>query len=88
MNDPNSPMGWETWRRGGQLGLRLVAVLFGATLILWLAMGLVGWEAQARALAAMCIGPVLGLGVIAGWWLLRGKNALAGTDRHRSGDAE
>lgn len=70
------------------MGLRLVAVLFGTTLVLWLAMGLVGWEAQARALAAMCIGPVLGLGLIAGWWAFRGRNALAGLERHGSGDEE
>ena len=88
MNDPNNPLGWQTWQRGARLGLRLAAVLFGTTLVLWLIMGLVGWEAQARALGAMCVGPVLGLGVIAGGWLLRGKNALAETDRNGSGDGE
>lgn len=88
MDDPSNPLGWQTWRRGAMLGLRLVAVLFGATVSLWLVMGLAGWEAQARALAAMCVGPVAGLGVIAGWWVFRGKNAVAGPDRRGSGDGE
>lgn len=88
MNDPKNPLGWETWRRGAWLGLRLALVLFGVTLLAWLVMGLFGWSGELRALCAMGIGPVLAVCLILGWWVFRGKNRWAGIGQVEAGDKE
>lgn len=66
--DPLSP---ETWRRGARLGLWMALVFFGSTALVWLLMGLLGWDSVVRALCAMCIGPVFAVALLAGWCLRR-----------------
>ncbi len=65
------PLSLETWRRGARLGLWMVLVFFGSTALVWLLMGLLGWDSVVRALCAMCVGPVFAVALIAGWWLRR-----------------
>ena len=76
MNDPSNPLGWHVWRRGALLGMQWVVVLFAATVIVFAALGVLGWSGAGRALCAMGIGPVLGAGVIAAWWVFH-RPALA-----------
>lgn len=84
MNDPNSPLGWRVWRRGALLGLQWLAVFFAATAAAYGVMGLLGWSGVLRALCAMGVGPVLAIGVIVAWWVIR-RPALApaATSDHR-----
>ncbi|HVO68837.1 MAG TPA: hypothetical protein VMT24_02260 [Aggregatilineaceae bacterium] len=67
----NDPLGWPVWRRGALLGLRWVAVFFAATVVIYAALGTVGWSGVGRALCAMAVGPILGTGVILLWWAVR-----------------
>lgn len=71
MNDPNSPLGWRVWRRGALLGLQWLAVFVAATLAVFALIGLLGWSGTARALCAMGAGPVIAIGIIATWWMIR-----------------
>jgi hypothetical protein len=71
MNDPANPLGGDVWRRGAKLGLQWVAVFFAVTLIVYLIMGVTGWSGAARALCAMGLGPIIGIGVIVVWGLIR-----------------
>lgn len=59
------------WRRGALLGVQWVAILFVVTLGIYALMGVTGWSGTLRALCAMGIGPVVGVSVIAVWWMVR-----------------
>lgn len=71
MDESTKLFGGAVWRRGALLGLQWVTVLFVATLGIYLLMGVIGWSGTLRALCAMGIGPVVGVGGIAVWWLVR-----------------
>lgn len=71
MNDPSNPVGWAVWRRGALLGLQWAAIFLIITLLVYLAMGVAGWSGTTRALCAMGIGPALGAGIVALWWVVR-----------------
>jgi hypothetical protein len=71
MNDPNNPLGWAVWRRGALLGLQWLAVFVVSTVGVFGLMGALGWSGTLRALCAMCAGPVIAIGVIAAWWMVR-----------------
>lgn len=71
MNDPNNPLGWAVWRRGALLGLKWLAVFVVATVGVFGLMGALGWSGTLRALCAMGAGPVIALGAIAAWWMVR-----------------
>ena len=71
MNDPNNPLGWPVWRRGALLGLQWLGVFVLATAGVFGLMGLLGWSGTLRALCAMGAGPVIAIGIIAAWWMVR-----------------
>lgn len=71
MHDPSSPLGWHVWRRGARLGLVWLAVFVAITLLLYVLLGVLGWDGVAQALCAMFAGPVVGVLLIAAWWLAR-----------------
>lgn len=72
MNHSPNPLSGEVWRRAGRLGLVWAALFFAMTLLLYLLLGGLGWSAGVpRALCAMAVGPVLALGGIALWWMVR-----------------
>jgi Na+/serine symporter len=82
MNDPSHPLGPAIWRRGAALGLVWVVLFAVVTLSLYVLMAVIGWSGTARALCAMGAGPVLGTGVIVGWWVIR-RPVLAPPDDER-----
>lgn len=84
MNDPSNPLGWAVWRRGALLGLQWLALFVIVTVAIYAVMGVTGWSGTARALCAMGIGPVIGIGIIVVWWMVR-RPALAPA-RHSSGN--
>ncbi len=71
MNNPSKPFGPAVWRRGAQLGLIWLALFAVVTVMIYLLMGVIGWSGTARALCAMGIGPVIGIGIIVAWWTIR-----------------
>ncbi len=71
MNESSDLLGGAVWRRGAVLGLQWATVLFVVTLGIYFLMGVTGWSGTLRALCAMGVGPVLGVGVIAAWWMVR-----------------
>jgi hypothetical protein len=72
MNNPApGPIGVDVWRRGAKLGLWIALVFFVVTLLIYLIMGLLGWDGVLRALCAMAVGPLVALAVIGGWWIVR-----------------
>lgn len=83
MSRTPEPLGLETWRRGALLGIVWVMVLFAATGFAWLLLGLGELSTVGRALCAIGIGPVLGLTLIAGWWLVR-RPRLNGGEQKRT----
>jgi hypothetical protein len=84
MNDPSNPLGWAVWRRGARLGLVWLALFAAVTVGTYACMGVTGWSGAARALCAMGIGPVLGTGIIAAWWVIR-RPSLAPPGPHSPG---
>ncbi len=84
----NSLFGWEIWQRGGLLGLIWLALFAAITVGIYLLMGVTGWDGTARALCAMLIGPVIGVGVIIGWWVIRRPMLAPASDRPDRGEEE
>jgi hypothetical protein len=85
----NDPLGWPVWRRGALLGLRFLAVFFGATLLAYFLLGALGWSGIAQALCAMGVGPVAALGIIVAWLLIRHPMPLGSEMRgERGGKSE
>ena len=76
MNDPVNPLGREVWQRGARLGLWWTLICFGAALLVYAVLGLLGWAGVARALCAMAIAPAAATSLIAAWWVAR-RPALA-----------
>ncbi|RPJ00067.1 MAG: hypothetical protein EHM39_05430 [Chloroflexi bacterium] len=81
MKPPTNLLGWEVWQRGGRLGLIWLALFAIITVVIYLLMGVTGWEGTARALCAMLVGPVIGIGVIIGWWVVRRPMLALTADR-------
>ncbi len=71
MADSANPLSGDVWRRGARLGLVWLVVFTLVTIAIYLLMGVVGWSGTARALCAMCTGPVLGTAGIVAWWVVR-----------------
>jgi len=84
----NDPLGWPVWRRGALLGLQWVVVFFVLTAVIYAALGLLGWSGVGRALCAMGVGPVLGTGMILGWWAIRRPSFVRPGVDHASTDGE
>jgi len=66
----NQTTGWALGR-GANLGLVWTLVFFGAALLLYLIMGVVGWSGAARAICALLVAPVFAVGAIVVWWMVR-----------------
>ena len=71
MFDPSNPLSPAVWRRGAKLGLIWLALFVAVTVVIYALMGVIGWSGAARALCAMCTGPVLGIVIIIVWWMIR-----------------
>jgi hypothetical protein len=84
----NDPLGWPVWRRGALLGLRWVAVFFAVTVVIYAALGTLGWSGVGRALCAMAVGPVLGTGAILVWWAIRRPSLASLGAEHAPTDDE
>lgn len=87
MGEPLQPWQGEVWRRGARLGMVWLGVFAAVTVVLYLVMGITGWSGALRALCAMAFGPIIGLGLIAGWWVVRRPN-LAVTGGTQTGGEE
>jgi hypothetical protein len=73
--------GRAIWQRGGLLGLIWLGLFAAITVVLYLLMGIIGWDGTARVLCAMILGPLLGIGVIVGWWVIRRPMLAPAADR-------
>lgn len=89
MGEPLKPWQGEVWERGARLGLIWLGVFTAMTVCAFLVLGITGWSGTLRALCAMGIGPLMGTGLIAGWWLVRRPNlGLAENVPHEGEKAE
>jgi uncharacterized membrane protein len=71
------------WSAAGPQWLALFVIV---TVAIYAGMGVIGWSGTARALCAMLVGPVIGIGIIVVWWMVR-RPVLAPA-RHSSGNRD
>lgn len=60
LNDPDHPLGAQTWLRGMWLGFGLLLLFALGAGLAYLLAGLLGWQGVPRGMVALFVGPVLG----------------------------
>lgn len=86
MGEPLQPWQGEVWRRGARLGLAWLGVFAAVTVVMFLVLGITGWSGALRALCAMGVGPVIGMVMIVGWWMVWRPNLGIGLAAQDGGE--